>query len=49
MLACLCTKCMAGIDRGQKGHWIPWDWSVRWFVRPHVSAGNQAQVLWKSS
>lgn len=27
--ACLYVMCLRSVHRGQRGHWIPWDWSYR--------------------
>ena len=34
-------------EEARRGRQIPWDWN--YIVSCHVGAGNQMQVLWKSS
>lgn len=29
----MCTMCLSGAFRGQKRHWVPWNW--RWVVVGH--------------
>lgn len=42
--------CVHAVPPGaRRGHWIPWDWSYRLFLRRSLGGWGRTLVLWKSS
>lgn len=46
----VCVPCVGLVsEETRKRHWTPWELELQGVVNHHVSAGNQTQVLSKSS